>query len=44
MGGVLGLVLIEGIHSFQVITDMKAAAREFPKLNEKEGKAQILSP
>ena len=35
MGGVPGLVLIEGIHSFQVITDMKAAARKFPKLKEK---------
>jgi len=35
IGGVLGLVLTEGIHSFQVTTDMKAAARKFPKLKEK---------
>jgi hypothetical protein len=35
MGGVSGVVLIVGIHSLQAITDMKAAARKFPKLKEK---------
>jgi len=35
MGGVPGLVLIEGIHSFQVITDMKAARKKIPEAKRK---------